>query len=161
MGVGRSCCSLDATTAFSPPRAGRTLRPSSTPDCCAAPCWRRFRATPPVQPEIVMNDKSHVSLEQHICLVWGTAFDIGAILQSKALQAIRADCQQRLRRCLRIFCGCRQASSMPLYQTANGYVGLLETSRSRAARRSPRKTGAEWPTELMLCASPGKALNRL
>ncbi|MCP5927825.1 ATPase, partial [Klebsiella pneumoniae] len=26
-----------------------------------------------------MNDKSHVSLEQHVCLVCGTAFDTGAI----------------------------------------------------------------------------------
>ncbi len=30
-----------------------------------------------------MNDKSHVSLEQHVCLVCGTAFDTGAILLDK------------------------------------------------------------------------------
>ena len=27
-----------------------------------------------------MNDKSHVSLEQHVCLVCGTRFDTGAVL---------------------------------------------------------------------------------
>jgi hypothetical protein len=40
-----------------------------------------------VQPEIVMNDKSHVSLEQHVCLVCGTHFDTGAILLDKRLRA--------------------------------------------------------------------------
>jgi hypothetical protein len=40
-----------------------------------------------VQPEIVMNDKSHVSLEQHICLVCGASFDTGAILLDKRLRA--------------------------------------------------------------------------
>ena len=34
-----------------------------------------------------MNDKSHVSLEQHVCLVCGTAFDTGAILLDKRLRA--------------------------------------------------------------------------
>ena len=34
-----------------------------------------------------MNDKSHVSLEQHVCLVCGTAFDIGTILLDKRLRA--------------------------------------------------------------------------
>ncbi len=33
-----------------------------------------------------MNDKSHVSLEQHVCLVCGTAFDTGAILLDKRLR---------------------------------------------------------------------------
>src|SRR3546814_5168048 len=47
----------------------------------------RFRAIPPEQPEIVMNDKSHVSLEQHVCLVCGVAFDTGAILLDKRLRA--------------------------------------------------------------------------
>tara|TARA_R110000868_G_scaffold19062_9_gene82504 strand:- start:1291 stop:1692 length:402 start_codon:yes stop_codon:yes gene_type:complete len=40
-----------------------------------------------VQPEIVMNDKSHVSLEQHVCLVCGARFDTGAILLDKRLRA--------------------------------------------------------------------------
>jgi hypothetical protein len=40
-----------------------------------------------VQPEIVMNDKSHVSLEQHVCLVCGTRFDTGAILLDRRLRA--------------------------------------------------------------------------
>ncbi|WP_443192955.1 ATPase [Pseudomonas aeruginosa] len=40
-----------------------------------------------MQPEIVMNDKSHVSLEQHVCLVCGAAFDTGAILLDKRLRA--------------------------------------------------------------------------
>ncbi|MDN2614433.1 ATPase [Enterobacter kobei] len=34
-----------------------------------------------------MNDKSHVSLEQHVCLVCGTCFDTGAILLDKRLRA--------------------------------------------------------------------------
>jgi hypothetical protein len=34
-----------------------------------------------------MNDKSHVSLEQHVCLVCGKAFDTGAILLDKRLRA--------------------------------------------------------------------------
>ncbi len=34
-----------------------------------------------------MNDKLHVSLEQHVCLVCGTAFDTGAILLDKRLRA--------------------------------------------------------------------------
>ena len=34
-----------------------------------------------------MHDKSHVSLEQHVCLVCGTAFDTGAILLDKRLRA--------------------------------------------------------------------------
>ena len=34
-----------------------------------------------------MHDKSHVSLEQHVCLVCGAAFDTGAILLDKRLRA--------------------------------------------------------------------------
>ncbi|MDN4290562.1 hypothetical protein OA805_00670 [Citrobacter freundii] len=34
-----------------------------------------------------MSDKSHISLEQHVCLVCGTAFDTGAILLDKRLRA--------------------------------------------------------------------------
>lgn len=34
-----------------------------------------------------MNDKSHVSLEQHICQVCGTTFDTGNILLDKRLRA--------------------------------------------------------------------------
>jgi len=34
-----------------------------------------------------MNDKSHVSLEQHVCLVCGAAYDTGAILLDKRLRA--------------------------------------------------------------------------
>lgn len=34
-----------------------------------------------------MNDKSHVSLERHVCLVCGTAFDTGAILLDRRLRA--------------------------------------------------------------------------
>jgi hypothetical protein len=34
-----------------------------------------------------MNDKSHASLEQHVCLVRGKAFDTGAILLDKRLRA--------------------------------------------------------------------------
>ncbi|MCO7486991.1 ATPase [Stenotrophomonas maltophilia] len=34
-----------------------------------------------------MNEKSHVSLEQHVCLVCGTAFDTGAVLLDRLLRA--------------------------------------------------------------------------
>ena len=34
-----------------------------------------------------MNDKSHVSLEQHVCLVCGVAYDTGNILLDKRLRA--------------------------------------------------------------------------
>lgn len=34
-----------------------------------------------------MNDKSHVSLERHVCLVCGAAFDTGAILLDRRLRA--------------------------------------------------------------------------
>ena len=34
-----------------------------------------------------MSDKSHVSLEQHVCLVCGTAFDTGSILLDRRLRA--------------------------------------------------------------------------
>ena len=34
-----------------------------------------------------MNDKSHVSLEQHVCLVCGTRFDTGTILLDRRLRA--------------------------------------------------------------------------
>jgi hypothetical protein len=40
-----------------------------------------------VQPEIVMNNKSHVSFEQHVCLVCGARFDTGAILLDRHLRA--------------------------------------------------------------------------
>ncbi len=34
-----------------------------------------------------MNEKSHVSLEQHVCIVCGRAFDTGAILLDRRLRA--------------------------------------------------------------------------
>lgn len=34
-----------------------------------------------------MNDKSHVSLEQHLCLVCGVAFDTGNLLLDRRLRA--------------------------------------------------------------------------
>lgn len=34
-----------------------------------------------------MNEKSHVSLEQHVCLICGVAFDTGSILLDKRLRA--------------------------------------------------------------------------
>ena len=33
-----------------------------------------------------MNDKSHVSLERHVCLVCGVAYDTGSILLDKRLR---------------------------------------------------------------------------
>jgi uncharacterized protein (DUF1786 family) len=40
-----------------------------------------------VQPEIVMVEKSHVSIEQHVCLICGSAFNTGAILLDRRLRA--------------------------------------------------------------------------
>ncbi len=42
-----------------------------------------------------MNEKSHVSLEQHVCLLCGVAFDTGNILLDKRLRASmeRSYCQ--------------------------------------------------------------------
>lgn len=37
-----------------------------------------------------MNDKSHVSIEQHVCLVCGQAFDTGAVLLDRRLRASMA-----------------------------------------------------------------------
>ncbi|MCW0386272.1 hypothetical protein NB722_000811 [Xanthomonas sacchari] len=34
-----------------------------------------------------MNEKSHVSLEQHVCLVCGSAFETGSLLLDKRLRA--------------------------------------------------------------------------
>jgi hypothetical protein len=34
-----------------------------------------------------MNDKSHVSMEQHVCLVCGVSYDTGALLLDKRLRA--------------------------------------------------------------------------
>lgn len=34
-----------------------------------------------------MNEKSHVSLEQHVCLVCGVAYDTGALLLDRRLRA--------------------------------------------------------------------------
>ncbi|MBA0457816.1 hypothetical protein D7Y57_17025 [Stenotrophomonas maltophilia] len=56
-----------------------------------------------------MSDKSHVSLEQHVCLVCGARFDTGAILLDKRLrsnghcpdepeQAYRTGCLAHLKR---------------------------------------------------------------
>ena len=35
-----------------------------------------------------MNDKSHVSMEQHVCLVCGVAFDTGAILLDNQISIV-------------------------------------------------------------------------
>jgi hypothetical protein len=42
---------------------------------------------PARSPEITMDDKSHVSLEQRHCLVCGTPFDTGSILLDRRLRA--------------------------------------------------------------------------
>jgi hypothetical protein len=36
---------------------------------------------------MIMNEKSHVSLEQHVCLVCGVAYDTGSILLDRRLRA--------------------------------------------------------------------------
>jgi hypothetical protein len=45
------------------------------------------RAIPPEQPEQAMNEKSYVSLEQHVCVVCGVAFDTGSLLLDRRLRA--------------------------------------------------------------------------
>jgi len=42
---------------------------------------------PPVQPEITVDNKSYVSLEQHLCVVCATPFDTGSILLDRRLHA--------------------------------------------------------------------------
>lgn len=89
---------------------------------CAAPCWRRFRAIPPVQPEIVMNEKSHVSLEQHVCLVCGVAFDTGNLLLDKRL---RASLQRHTATGWGLCAGHQQLSD-------DGFVALVECDPQRS-----------------------------
>src|SRR5256885_1673808 len=67
---------------FSSRRRHTRLQGDWSSDVCSSDL-----AIPPEQPEIVMNDKSHVSMEQHVCLVCGVAFDTGAILLDKRLRA--------------------------------------------------------------------------
>jgi hypothetical protein len=62
-------------------RPGGRLRPLTA---CAAP-WAAVAGNTARSPEFVMNDKSFVSMEQHVCLVCGTAFDTGSILLHKRL----------------------------------------------------------------------------
>src|SRR3546814_1103109 len=84
--------SLHRSTAFSPSRAARAstlaargrLRPLTAALRRAGDGSGQFR---PCNRRTVMHDKSHVSLEQHVCLVCGTAFDTGAILLDKRLRA--------------------------------------------------------------------------
>lgn len=61
-------------------------RPSATPDGlrCAVPL--PVRAIPPESPEFAMSEKSHVSLEQHVCAVCGQVFDTGALLLDRRLR---------------------------------------------------------------------------
>jgi hypothetical protein len=49
------------------------------------PC--RFRAIPPDQPENTVDDKSYVSLEQHLCMVCAIPFDTGSILLDRRLRS--------------------------------------------------------------------------
>ncbi|MHC1481525.1 DUF2958 domain-containing protein [Frateuria aurantia] len=49
------------------PMALASGRPASPPDCCDAPCWRRFRAIPPVQAEIAM--RAFITDEQRLLLL--------------------------------------------------------------------------------------------
>lgn len=83
--------SLQGGTAFSRSRTAR---------CALAACGRltilerlrcavrptgRGNAAP--QRKNIMNDKSHVSLEQHLCLVCGVPFDTGSLLLDRRLKA--------------------------------------------------------------------------
>ena len=42
---------------------------------------------PARSPDLVIDDNSHVSLEQQLCLVCGTAFDTGSLLLDRRLRA--------------------------------------------------------------------------
>jgi hypothetical protein len=42
---------------------------------------------PARSPESIVNDKSYVSLEQHLCLVCGSPFDTGSLLLDRRLRA--------------------------------------------------------------------------
>lgn len=85
--------SLHRITAVLPSRAARAgarLRPGGRLRPLTAALRRDFDGSGQFRPcnrRAVMNDKSHVSLEQHVCLVCGTAFDTGAILLDKRLRA--------------------------------------------------------------------------
>jgi len=46
-----------------------------------------------------MNDKSHVSMEQHVCLVCGVTFDPDAILLDKRLRASMSAARRRAAVC--------------------------------------------------------------
>jgi hypothetical protein len=48
---------------------------------------RPVSGNPPAQPEITVDDKSYVSLEQHLCVVCATPFDTGSILLDRRLRA--------------------------------------------------------------------------
>jgi hypothetical protein len=58
-----------------------------TPDCLRCGVSGRWRAIPPDQLEIAMNEKSHVSMEQRVCLACGVRFDTGSLLLDRRLRA--------------------------------------------------------------------------
>ena len=73
-----------------------------------------------------MSDKSHVSLEQHVCLVCGAAFDKGAILLDKRL------CQSIVHHTKTGWGMC------PEYQKIadDGYVALVECDPQRSGAQA-------------------------
>lgn len=94
----RVACSCDATPSFSPPRrsvarAERTALLAEWPDGQPmTPALRRGRLgaraiRPSKTGEAIMSEKSHVSIERHLCLVCGAEYDTGAILLDRRLRA--------------------------------------------------------------------------
>lgn len=73
-----------------------------------------------------MNDKSHVSLEQHVCLVCGTAFDTAAILLDKRLR-------QCMERHTATGCGlCPEHHKL----SDDGFVALVECDPQRSGAQA-------------------------
>jgi hypothetical protein len=89
---------------FLPARAARGKRACGLTAVCdpVTACAHRGPPVPailPKLPEKVMNEKSHVSLEQHACLVCGVAFDTGNLLLDKRLRAHGAPHGDRMGLC--------------------------------------------------------------
>lgn len=69
-----------------------------------------------------MNEKSHVSMEQRVCLICGVSYDTGAILLDKRLRA-------SMERYTRTGCGLCDEHQRLMTQ---GYVALVECDPERS-----------------------------
>lgn len=87
-----ACCSLYRTTAFSPSRSARAahacgLAAIFEPVTAALRRVEAGSGNPPVQPEYTVDNKSYVSMEQHLCVVCAKSFDTGNLLLDRRLKA--------------------------------------------------------------------------